>query len=347
MHIGAVADSPLERAALALNQVPIPVAHPMYGMPLARVVSIAQKTGMFGRLVREPGTAAELAAELGLGEQGTRLMLEVLADVGHVDRDGEHYAISKRARRWLDPDSYTYCGTFIEHTAEYWDWWGDLERIVRTGESYELHDRGADDPTWRTYITGQFELARLSAPEVARAIRLRKGATSMIDIAGAHGWFSVELCRRHDGLHATVVDLPPSAAVGREIVARAGMGDRVRHVEGDMFEADLGSGHDLALCFNIIHHLEPAQIVSLFERVGEALRPRATLAVLDLFADPGGRHAGQGAMLGLFFFLTSAAATYSPAQLTEYLDAAGFDAPKRTRIRRIPDQALYQARRRR
>ncbi|HEY8866147.1 MAG TPA: hypothetical protein VIM22_04380, partial [Solirubrobacteraceae bacterium] len=133
MHIGAVADSPLERAALALNQVPIPVAHPMYGMPLARVVSIAQKTGMFGRLVREPGTAAELAAELGLGEQGTRLMLEVLADVGHVDRDGEHYAISKRARRWLDPDSYTYCGTFIEHTAEYWDWWGDLERIVRTG----------------------------------------------------------------------------------------------------------------------------------------------------------------------------------------------------------------------
>ena len=35
---------------------------------------------------------------------------------------------------------------------------------------------------------------------------------------------------------------------------------------------------------------------------------------------------------------------HSPSELAEYLREAGFEAPKRTRIRRIPDQDLYQAR---
>jgi SAM-dependent methyltransferase len=343
MHIGAIPDSLLERIALELNKVPMPVGHAVYGMPTARAVTVAQTTGIFGRLAREPAGVAQLTRELELAEPGTRMLLEVLVDLGHVAREGDGYALSKSARPWLDPESDTYCGTFIEHTDEYWEWWGDLDRIVRTGDSFELHSRGADDPRWRTYITGQYELARLSAPEVARAIKLRAGAASMLDVAGGHGWFSAELCRRNEGLRAVVVDLPGSAAVGREIIAAAGMSDRVRHVEGDMFEADLGSGHDLVLCFNIIHHLEPDSIVKLFRRAGDALAPGGTIAVLDLFVEPGGRFRGQGAILGLFFYLSSAAATYSPQQLSEYLREAGFDAPKQTRIRRIPDQSLYRA----
>ena len=55
------------------------------------------------------------------------------------------------------------------------------------------------------------------------------------------------------------------------------------------------------------------------------------------------RERASAAALGLFFHLTSGADLHSPAELAEYLAQAGFGAPKRTKIRRIPDQELYQA----
>src|SRR4029078_3328159 len=131
------------------------------------------------------------------------------------------------------------------------------------------------------------ELARLASKAVARAVRLPRDATSVLDIAGGHGEYAMALCRRHGGLRATVVDLPGSAAIGREIVTNAGMSGRVQHVEGDMFTAHLGGPHDAALAFNIVHHLSPEQARRLFARVAASLRPGAPLCVLDLYDRPG------------------------------------------------------------
>jgi SAM-dependent methyltransferase len=319
----------------------------MFGQPLARAVIAGQRLGIFARLARSPADAGSLASELSLQVDGTRLLCEVLVSERHLVRIDGRYALSKRSRRWLDPSSEDAMGHFIEDNANFWEWWGRLEDVVRTGEHVEIHAADPADPSWRTYIRGQFELARSSAPEVAKRLKLPGAPRRLLDVAGAHGWFSVALCREHDGLEATVVDLPPSAAVGREIVAEAAMSERVRHVEGDAFEVDLGGPYDAALCFNLIHHLSPEDNVRLFKRIHGALAPGGVFAVLDLFASEKGEMPDPaGAALGLFFYLTSGAATYSPSQLAGWLDEAGFSAPKKIAIRRNPAQTLYRAVRR-
>ncbi len=74
------------------------------------------------------------------------------------------------------------------------------------------------------------------------------------------------------------------------------------------------------------------------------MKPGATVAVLDMFrSDSTGAARASAAALGLFFHLTSGADLHSPAELAGYLREAGFGAPRRVKIRRIPDQALYQA----
>jgi hypothetical protein len=85
--------------------------------------------------------------------------------------------------------------------------------------------------------------------------------------------------------------------------------------------------------------------VALLGRVRESLRPGGTLAVLDMFrADANAkRQRGSAAALGLLFHLTSGADLHSPGELAGYMREAGFSKPKRTKIRRIPDQGLYQA----
>lgn len=344
MRLKPTADDPLERIAIGLNLAPLPGAFAMYGMVAGRVVGVAQRLGLFGQLLSGPATAGRLAEELGLQVTGTRLLCENLAGLGILEQDGHTFSLAKRSRKWLDPASATYVGTWLEHTASYWEWYGDLERIVRDGGSFEIHREPAEEQEyWRVYITGQYELARLSCQEVAKAIRLPAQPKALLDVAGGHGWFSASVCLRHPGLRATVLDLPGSARVGREIIASAGLSDRVEHRDGDMFEAALGGPYDGALAFDILHHLSGEQAVRLFRRVREAMKPGATIAVLDMFRSDVRRPRASAAALGLFFHLTSGADLYSPAELAGFLEESGFSAPRRTKVRRIPDQDLYQA----
>ena len=344
MRVKPAADDLLERVALAANMVPLPAAYAMYGLTSGRVLAVAQRLGLFKKLLDGPATAGRVAEELGLQVAGTRLLCENLGGLGILEQDGHTFSLPKRSRKWLDPASDTYIGTWLEHAATYWQWYGDLERIVRAGGCFEIHREPAEDEQyWRVYITGQYEIARLSAREVAKAISLPSQPSALLDVAGAHGWFSAELCKRHETLKATVVDLPGSARVGREIIAKAGMSKRVEHREGDMFETDLGGPYDGALVFDIIHHLSAEQVVVLLRRVRTALKPGGTLAVLDMFRSDAKRQRASAAASGLLFHLTSGADLHSPDELAGFFSQAGFSAPKRTKVRRIPDQDLFQA----
>jgi cyclopropane fatty-acyl-phospholipid synthase-like methyltransferase len=226
-------------------------------------------------------------------------------------------------------------------TSDYWAWWSGLDEVTRNGQPAGHHDAPPSDPYWRRYICGQLELARLSADEVARKLRLPADPRSLLYIGGGHGWYSAQLCRRYPRLTATVLDLPGSAAIGREIIAEAGMADRVEHWDGDATTDDMGSGYDAVLCFNLLHHLTADQTVGLFSRIHEALAPGGILAVMDAFAEPSRRTAAAGNFLGLFVYLSSGSQVNTPAQLYSWLREARFGAPRRIRILRIPGQHMY------
>lgn len=345
MRLGAIPDGLVERIGLMLGKVPTPIGEAMYSMPVARSLQVAQRTGILGALAEGPRDPTELAEHLGLQAAGTVRVLDVIATLGHVEQkpDGR-YEMTKSGRTWLDPRSDTYLGDFLADTYEYWDWYAGLEDLVRDGKHVELHAKAPDDPYWQSYIRGQYQLARLSSAEVAKAIPLARGAHSVLDVAGAHGEYSMALCRRHEGLRATIVDLPGSARVGEEIVAEAGMGDRVRHLVGDMFEVDYDGHYDGALCFNIVHHLSPEQIRALFQRIRAVLRPGAPLCVLDLYDRESGRRANLASILGLFFHLTSGADTYTTAEVSRWMGESGYGKAEVKSFRTLPDLRLLVAR---
>jgi len=315
----------------------------MFGMGIARAVMAGQRLGVFRELARRSSSDSAIAQTCGIDPEGARHLLRCLCALGHVSESDGVYTLSKTARKWLDPESPTYVGTFLEFNYDQWEWWSGLEESLRGRKPRGIHSYPVDDPYWRRYITGMFKLARLTAPEVASRVKLPANTERILDVAGGHGWFAAEICRRTSKVSATVIDLPGSAYIGREIIAAAGLTERVQHIEGDALAADLGGPYDAALCFGIIHHLSPEQNGLLFKRVAAALNPGGTLAVLDMFEPPSGRKADSSAFLGLHFFLTSGARTYTENDLKVWLAGAGFTAPRRTRLRSIPLETLYQA----
>ncbi|MGH3245800.1 MAG: methyltransferase, partial [Trebonia sp.] len=263
MRLALRGANPAEWLALRSGLVPTAAAEAWGGMATAGVLVAAVRTGITARLAKGQATADEVAAELGLDPLPTRLLLDCLRSAGHVTERAGRYGLSRNARRWLDPASPLSVAGYVAGTADYWAWWQGLEEAARTGTSSGSHDAAPDDPYWRRYITGQLELARLSAAEVARKLPLPGRPRALLDIGGGHGSYSASLCRRHPGLTATVLDLPGSAAVGREVIAAAGLADRVLFRDGDATTADLGDGYDAVLCFNLVHHLAPEQAAGL------------------------------------------------------------------------------------
>jgi SAM-dependent methyltransferase len=225
-----------------------------------------------------------------------------------------------------------------------WDHVGRLEEGIRSGRPIGLHERPPDDPYWERYMRGLFEVSRVASDIVARLIGARN-PRSALDLAGGHGEYSMALCRRHEGLKATVVDLEGGARVGRRIVEEQGMADRVVFQVGDLFESDLGADHDIAMANSITHHFDEERNVAMLRRAREALRPGGTMAILDLErGEPGKRGTQIGTLTGLLFYVTSHARTYSGRELEGFLWAAGFERVRSRHHPRLPGSVLVLGR---
>jgi 2-polyprenyl-3-methyl-5-hydroxy-6-metoxy-1,4-benzoquinol methylase len=342
MRLSLRGTTPAEWLALRLGIVPVAAAEAWGGMALSGMIIAAVRTGMAARLAEGWWTAKDLSADLGLDPVPAQLLLEGLRSAGHVRAKAGRYALTRPGRRWLAPQSASSVAAFVAGASDYWNWWAELDTIARDGRPVGHHDAPLGDPYWRRYVLSQLDLARLSAAEVARKVPLRRGARSVLDVGGGHGWYAAELCRRHPGLSATVLDLPASAAIGREVIAASGMAGQVRHVDADARTADLGAGHDAVLCFNLVHHLSAGDVGALFARAHAALAPGGMLAVLDVFTGSARRVPAHASALALFTYLSSGSHVYSAADLHRWLREAGFaGSPRKVRVLRIPGQALY------
>lgn len=328
MRVGLKPDTLLDRVAIAAGLVPAPIFEAYFAAGMARAVMAGIRLGVFRALEQQPDDAAGLARRLNLDERGLDVLLEALADLDYVRRRKARYRLTRRAKSAV-PGHRSVDRWTGEFGQDMWEAFGSLEEAVRTGEHQGLHSQDPDDPYWGRYMRGLEQLARLSAPRVAKLIGA-EDPKRLVDLAGGHGAFAVALCERHPHLRATVVELEGAARHGRELVAARGMAGRITYAVGDLFATDLGTGADLVTAHNIVHHFDAAQNVRMLTRARAAMRPGGTVAVFDL--ERGG---GQpGALTGLLFYVTSGARTWTGDEMAGLVRSAGFAD---VRVRRHPE----------
>jgi SAM-dependent methyltransferase len=292
----------------------------------ARAVITATTAGVFDSLAEEAATPAELAGRLGLDPQGAETLCTALVALGYVDRgDGGRLRNADTAQRLLVRSSPESIATFIGGQAElHWDILTMLPEAVRDGTAYAMHEDRRDSEHWDAYIRGLFEISRAEQEANAALVPL-EDARTLVDVAGGHGGFAMAMCRRYPELRATVVDLPPSAAVGHAVVEEQGFADRVEFREGDVFEVGLGEELDVVSVFNLIHHLPEERDRELVRLAHAALRPGGVLVVGDSERpDPDEPVSQHGALSSLLFYAWSHSRNFSRDEVAGWLEAAGF-----------------------
>jgi ubiquinone/menaquinone biosynthesis C-methylase UbiE len=334
-----------ERLAMAAGLVPTPLLETFEAMAMARAIMAGASLGIFDALAERPDDADGLARRLRLDPRGTDILLVALHALGYVDERDGSYRNAPAVERFVLPNSPQSVRAYVEvFNQDMWDEFSRTDDAVRTGETSGLHTRAPDDPYWERYMRGLFDLTRLGGPEVAKMIPARD-PKRMLDLAGGHGGYAIAMCRRHSGLRVTIAELEGAARIGREIVAEEGMADRIEFLVGDMFEADIGTGYDVATAFQIVHHFDEDQNVELLSRARESLREGGTIAVLEQERPAAGERGSTiGALTGLLFYVTSHARTYTADELTTFVEAAGFDRVRRRRSQRLPGHVVVTGR---
>jgi SAM-dependent methyltransferase len=211
-----------------------------------------------------------------------------------------------------------------------------MPEALRDGSAYAMHEERRDPERWRAYMRGLFEVSREEQDDNAALVPAAE-PRKLVDVAGGHAGFSMAMCRRHPSLDATVLDLPPAAAVGREIVAEQGYADRVSFVEGDVFELGLGEELDVVSVFNLVHHLPEERDRELVRMAHAALRPGGWLVLGDSERPgPEGDVPRHGALSSLLFYAWSHGHNFSAAEIAGWLEQAGFEDVRAHRNQRSP-----------
>ena len=207
---------------------------------------------------------------------------------------------------------------------------------MRSGRPYALHEERRDSRHWEAYIRGLFEASRGEHDANAALVPVQDPRV-LVDVAGGHGGFAMAMCRRHPRLRAVVLELPPSAAVGRRIVEEQGYAGRISFQEGDVFELGLGEGVDVVSAFNLVHHLPEERDRELCRMARRALRPGGCLVVGDSERPRPGEPVSQhGALSSLLFYAWSHGRNFHREEIAGWLEDAGFERVRAHRNERSP-----------
>ncbi|MFI6478101.1 methyltransferase [Nonomuraea sp. NPDC050663] len=326
---------------LVAGQAPAPLVDLVHTMAF-HAAAAGLRLGVFDALAGGARGPQDLAEELGAEPYSLRVLLDALAATGYLERDGDRYA-NGVAATWLvssTPGSYgTALGFWHALISELWS---GLDGSVRTGTP------GADFYAWlatrsevfRGFHALQRKLADWLFEEVAEAVPLPEGATRLLDLGGGHARFSIGYCLLHDGLSATVVDLPEALETGRANAAAAGLAGRVG------FATEPGTGHDVVLLFNVLHGFAPEPARRLVEEAVAALRPGGLALVLETAPSPVDAGVVDTAFARCFelnLLHTQGGRLYPAHVLDEWLRLAGCGPATVHPLRRMATRVLLAA----
>jgi SAM-dependent methyltransferase len=340
MKLSVSGENLLERLVIALGLAPVTLVDTHMSFLRARAIMVATKLGVFDALDEAPLPLDALAARCGMAAAAAPKLLNALASSGYLRFSNGAYALTPLSRKWLLADSPQSVRDKVLFEFFEWDMVERTEEFVRTGRTQDLH-HGEDENQWGAYQRAMRALSGLAAPEIVRRTPMAAGASRMLDIGGSHGFISVAMCRRYPALSAVVLDLPSAVRHAAPILARENMGDRVVHRPGDALCEDLGDSEwDLVYVSQLLHHFDEPTNRAFLQRIARALKPGGVLAIVELIRPSSPGESGQvGALLDLYFALTSQSGTWSVEEIADWQRTAGLSPRKPIHLRTVPGAA--------
>jgi hypothetical protein len=275
-------------------------------------------------------TVADIAKRCGASEKGTRVLCDFLTTMEMLTKQNDHYALTLDSSVFLDKRSPAYLGTATQFL-------GDplmagsakfMTQAVQKGGT-AMPDDGTvapDNPIWVTFARAMAPMMMLPSqliPKIVDPQADRK--VKVLDIAAGHGLFGIGFAKNNPQAEITALDWKAVLEVAKENAEKAGVADRYSTIEGSAFDVEFGSGYDLVLLTNFLHHFDAPTCETLLRKVHAALADGGRAVTLEFIPNDDRVTPPDAAGFAMVMLLgTPSGDAYTYAELERMLANAGF-----------------------
>lgn len=292
-------------------------------------IKAAIELGLFTSIAAGNSSVEKIAEACGASQKGTRVLCDFLVIIGFLTKQDDNYSLTPDSAMFLDQKSPAYMGTVIEFMLSpmLTDNFKDLTAVVKKGGT--ISEEGTIAPEHPVWV----KFARAMAPMMAMPSQLMAGLVDpnadkrlkILDIAAGHGLFGLAFAKRNPQAEVTAVDWLSVLSVAQENAQAAGVSDRYHVRPGSAFEVDYGTGYDLVLLTNFLHHFDPQTCETLLRKVHGALADGGRAVTLEFVPNPDRVSPPQAAAFSMMMLGgTPGGDAYTFAELETMFRNAGF-----------------------
>jgi 2-polyprenyl-3-methyl-5-hydroxy-6-metoxy-1,4-benzoquinol methylase len=306
----------------------------------------AVQLDLFTHIADGTETISDLAKRTEASEKGIRVLCDFLTVTGFLSKQDGSYSLLPNTAFFLSKRSPAYMGSaimFLTHEFQL-SHFSDVASVVRKGGT--LQGEGSvepENPIWVEFATHMAPISAIAAGSVAR-LTARPGAMKVLDIAAGPGLYGIEVAKQNAQAEIYALDWKIVLEVSVEHAREAGVPDRYHTIEGSAFEVDLGSGYDLVLLPNFLHHFDPATNVQLLRKLRAAMKPGGQLATVEFVPNDDRVSPPAPATFSIIMLTnTTGGDAYTFAELDKMFREAGFGESRRHEIPPSPQTLIVTA----
>ncbi len=309
---------------------------------LAMALKGAIELDLFTHIAAGATTAAAIAPLCQGTEKGVRVLCDYLTVHGFLTKSKGAYGLLPDTAALLDRNSPAYMGSvadFFTHPTMM-NKYRDVAALVRNGGATD-HTLAPNDNVWVDFARYMAPMFALPASIVAPHVTTPGEPAKILDIAAGHGLFGIHVALYNRAAEITFQDWDNVLEVARENAAARGIAGRFRTIPGSAFEVDFGTGYDVALLPNFLHHFDFETNVTLLKKVRTALKPAGLAAVIEFVPNEDRVSPPDGALFAMRMLGTTPSGdAYTFTEIDRMLHEAGFGAGELHSLAPAPQQLI-------
>ncbi len=298
------------------------------GYQRSQAIKTAVELELFTAIGEGKTNAKEIAERCGASERGTRILCDFLTIIGFLTKDGNQYTLTPDSAMFLDKRSPAYMGTVTEFILSDYimDNYDRLTETVRNGGCVSDTALEPNHPMWVRFARAMAPMMALPSQLMAQLVDPTKDKKlRVLDVAAGHGLYGLAFAKQNPQVEVTAVDWPAVLEVAKENAQAAGVSDRYHLNPGSAFDVDYGTGFDVVLLTNFLHHFDKPTCEALLRKVHSALTPGGRAATLEFVPNDDRITPPQAAAFSMQMLGgTPSGDAYTFAELQEMAANAGF-----------------------
>ncbi len=302
------------------------ILHIARSYQLACVLAAAADLDIFSLLYKRPITVLALAKKVNINMRAATILLDALAAMELVIKQGDVYSVSDEAAELLTRQSSNSILPMIRHTGNCLRRWAGLSVVLKTGKPADCGPSISGQEADLVSFIGAMHNS--SGPIADRIIDYLQPLRfdRLLDIGCASGTWTIAFLKAVPEAKAILFDLPAVIPLAEKRINEAGLYDRVTFIGGDFYIDDFPTGVDIAWLGAICHQNSRERNRKLFTKVCNALRDNGALIIRDVVMNPSHTSPVRGALFAVNMLVSvESGGTYSFDEYRQDLCSAGFN----------------------